>query len=88
MISAGFDLKIISREGTVYNGKVLSLTSYNDRGKFDILELHANFVSLIYKEIDIIDVKGNKQTIKIEKALLKNKDNNVEIYIGIDNISN
>lgn len=88
MMDSAFQVKIISRDGIIFEGQVKSLTSYNDHGKFDILEAHANFISLIYQEIELVKLDGTRQTIKIEKALLKNKQNTVEIFVGIDNITN
>jgi F0F1-type ATP synthase epsilon subunit len=82
-----FHLKIVAKDGILYEGQIESLTSYNDKGRFDILALHANFISIIYKSIIIVDSKGDKKEMTIEKALLKNKSNNLEIYLGIDNIS-
>ena len=82
-----FHLKIVSKEGILFDGDIKSLTSFNDKGKFDILGLHANFISIIYKKITIIDKAGGKKDMDIDKALLRNKENNLEIYLGIDNIS-
>lgn len=82
-----FHLKIVAKDGILFEGQIKSLTSYNDKGRFDILALHANFISIIYKSIVIVDAKGDKKEMTIQKALLKNKSDNLEIYLGIDNIS-
>lgn len=82
-----FHLKIVAKDGILFDGDIRSLTSYNDKGKFDILALHANFISIIYKSIKIVDSKGIEKEMTIQKALLKNRQNNLEIYLGIDNIS-
>jgi F0F1-type ATP synthase epsilon subunit len=82
-----FHLKIVAKDGILFDGDIKSLTSYNDNGKFDILAFHANFISIIYKSIKIVDVRGQEKEMTIEKALLKNRQNNLEIYLGIDNIS-
>lgn len=82
-----FHLKIVAKDGILFDSDIESLTSYNEMGKFDILAYHANFISIIYKSILIVDAKGEKKEMDIEKALLKNKENNLEIYLGIDNIS-
>lgn len=81
-----FHLKIVAKDGILFEGDIQSLTSYNSKGRFDILAFHANFISIIYKSIKIIDVKGNAKEMNIEKALLRNKQNNLEIYLGIDDI--
>jgi F0F1-type ATP synthase epsilon subunit len=82
-----FHLKIVAKDGILFEGDIKSLTSYNDKGKFDILSYHANFISIIYKSVRIVDSKGNSKEMTIEKALLRNKKNYLEIYLGIDNIS-
>lgn len=79
-----FNLTISSREGTVFQGQVQSITSYNEKGKFDVLAEHANFISLIKDSIILIDLKGKKQEIKINNALLKVHQNIVKIYLGIE----
>lgn len=82
-----FHLKIVAKDGILFEGDIKSLTSYNDKGKFDILAFHANFISIIYKSVKIVDQKGNSKEMVIEKALLRNKQNYLEIYLGVDNIS-
>lgn len=82
-----FNLSISSREGMVYEGKVKSITSYNNKGKFDILAYHANFISLISKEIIYIDISDAEHRIDIDSALLRLRDMNVEIYLGVKGIS-
>lgn len=82
-----FHLKIVAKDGILFEGDIKSLTSYNSKGRFDILAFHANFISIIFKSIRIVDVKGNSKEMTIEKALLRNRQNNTEIYLGIDNIS-
>lgn len=78
-----FHLKIQSRQDTIFEGDVTSVTSYNDKGRFDVLSLHSNFISLIQKNIVVRD--GNKivQNLDIDIALLRVKENSAEIYIGI-----
>lgn len=82
-----FHLKIVAKDGVLFEGDIKSLTSYNTKGRFDILAQHANFISIIFKSIKIVDPKGNSKEMTIEKALLRNRQNNTEVYLGIDNIS-
>jgi len=80
-----FHLKIISREGLVFEGDVDSITSYNNKGKFDVLSLHANFISLIQKGVTIKETKdAAEKQINFDNALMKVKQNLVEIYLGIE----
>ncbi len=88
-----FHLKVSSREGIVFEGEVSSLSSYNEKGKFDILASHANFISLIKKSLTIradgsdTDDKTNKgvtKEIAFDNALLRVQENKVEVYLGIE----
>lgn len=66
-----------------FSGKAYSVTSINDKGEFDILPLHANFISLI-KDYIVID-KGRKEEKKfiISKGILKVEKNRVDIFLDI-----
>jgi len=79
-----FSLLVRSREGIIYQGQVTSLTSVNEKGKFDILAQHANFISLISSILVIGEVGGGKKEIRIDNGLLRSKGNKVEVYIGIE----
>jgi len=82
-----FNLLVRSREGVVYQGKVDSITSYNEEGKFDILAEHANFISLIQKQLVIRQSGDDKEiTINFDTALLRTRQNNVEVYLGFEGI--
>jgi len=84
MQNKNFHLKVASREGIVYEADAKSVSSYNEDGKFDVLPSHANFISLIQKGITIIDTENMKKEIRLNNALMKVYQNNVEIYMGIE----
>lgn len=79
-----FDLTIKSREGIIFSGKVESVTSYNKKGKFDILPTHANFISLIFDKITVRTSSGETKEIAIKNALLRVRQDVVEVYVGIE----
>jgi len=82
-----FKLKVVSREGVVFENEVTSITSYNELGKFDVLAEHANFISLINTGLIIRDKDNIEKEIKFDNALLKVYKNIVEIYIGVEGMS-
>lgn len=84
--NAKFNIVIRSREGEVYKGEVDSITSFNETGEFDVLAEHANFISLLQKTIVIRDTQGVEKKINISNALMRVRDNNVEIYLGVEGI--
>ncbi|KKQ42733.1 MAG: ATP synthase F1, epsilon subunit [Microgenomates group bacterium GW2011_GWC1_37_8] len=82
-----FHLKVVSREGNVYEGEVISITSYNEQGKFDVLAQHANFISLIARGLDIAEINGNAKQINFDNALIRVKQNIVEVYLGVEGMA-
>ena len=83
-----FKLKIVSREGLVFEGEVSSITSYNEKGKFDVLAQHANFISLIKKGLSIKEIESSQEReISFDNALIRVKENFVEVYLGIEGIA-
>lgn len=79
------DLKIVvkSRKETLFEGDAYSLTSTNERGFFDVLPFHTNFVTLI-KDFVVVD-KGleTEKNVKLEKGILTVIKNEVNVYLGI-----
>jgi F0F1-type ATP synthase epsilon subunit len=74
---------IRSREGIVYQGECRSVSSFNKIGKFDILGSHANFITLVQKEINVIEKNGSPLTFKVDNGVAKVKENKVQIYLGV-----
>jgi F0F1-type ATP synthase epsilon subunit len=77
------DLIIRNRESVLFQGKVVSITSYNDKGKFDILPEHANFISLLSKDIMYRTSNNKENTIPLSNGIIKVNENKVEIFLGI-----
>lgn len=83
MKSKALVLKVQTRQDVLYQGEIDSLTSVNQKGKFDILRKHANFISLIKDYILIRDLKGKDYRLNIGQGLMKVLDNQINIYLGI-----
>jgi len=82
-------LKVVakSREETIFDGQVKSLSSINSHGLFDILPNHANFISIIKDYFRVVKVDNSSQTINITgQAVLRVFQNNIYIYMGISSI--
>jgi len=77
------NLVIRTKQGTLYNDKVAAVSSKNDKGVFDILPEHENFISIIKESIVIHKKINENQEMKIENGILRVYKNKVNIYIGI-----
>lgn len=81
-------MKLIVKDAqnTLFEGEVDRISSFNEVGRFDIYPMHSNFISIIQESLALYD-KGKKlKEFKIEKAVLKVKQDVVSIYLGIDSL--
>ena len=77
------DVLVRDRGGILYEGKVDSLSSYNDSGPFDVLPLHANFISLIKKSVSL-RLRGKiVEELPIETGVIAVRENEIQVYLGI-----
>ena len=71
------------RNVLLFQGPVEAVSSFNDKGPFDVLAQHENFISLIKKSI-IMHLEGKQEKrIELESGVIKVSGSNVEIYLGI-----
>lgn len=77
------ELIIQERNGKIYDGKVKSVSSVNQKGPFDILPEHEQFVSTLNSYIIARLEDDNEKRWEIENGILRVKDGVVEIYLGI-----
>lgn len=74
---------IRSRKRDYYKGPAHSVTSKNDKGVFDILPYHANFITLI-KDLIVIDQdKKSQNKIEIKSGVLSVASNRVDVYLDL-----
>ena len=77
-------VRILSPQKTIFEGEVLSVSSRNSAGKFDILPEHANFMTLVENSPVIIQkTNKQKQTFNFPLALIYTAKDQVNIYTGI-----
>ncbi len=76
-------LTIRNRQDLLYHGEVKTITSYNDKGIFDVLSKHANFIALIQKKLIYKDLSNKIAEIEIDNGIMRVLDNQVDIFIGI-----
>lgn len=50
-------VKILSPTQTIYDGPAFSVSSFNSMGRFDILPMHANFITMVQKQPIILRIE-------------------------------
>ena len=79
-------VRIISPQQVILDTKAISVSSKNSQGTFDILPLHANFMTVIENHPIIIrpliseQQKQEKLTFNFPVAIIYNSLNTVNIY--------
>ena len=72
---------VLSPQDILYSGKATSVSSKNSAGNFDILEQHANFITIVEKfPIIIRTVEKKEVTFSFPLAVLYIANNKVTIY--------
>jgi F0F1-type ATP synthase epsilon subunit len=74
---------IRNREKVLFNEDVTSISSRNEKGIFDILPLHGNFISLIEQRLILQRGDGTKEEVFVSNGILRASENRVEVYIGV-----
>ena len=76
-------LIVRNRDKILFDEDIKAITSINDKGIFDILPEHANFMSLIQKYILIHKLDGTKQRMDINNGVLKIRGSLINCYVDI-----
>jgi len=66
-----------------FEGEAEAVSSENKLGKFDILAEHANFITLIFRELTINIAAKKKIAYQFEKGVLEVSDNKVNVFLGL-----
>ena len=73
---------VMSGDSIILDTRAYSVSSRNEKGRFDILPMHANFISLI-KEFVKINVEADEpKQIVLKIGIVRVFENNVQIFIG------
>ncbi len=74
-------VRVVSPHEELFSGEVLSVSSINSVGPFDILPEHAKFVTLVEKQSVVLRLPdGQKKEYKFNLAIIHVKDNQVNVY--------
>lgn len=74
-------VRILSPQQTFFEGEILSVSSKNTQGAFDILPEHANFITVIENSPIVVRTQGQKPlTFLFPIAIIYTTENKVNIY--------
>jgi len=73
---------IKNRDRVLYSGQVYAVTAVNDKGVFDILGQHENFISLIKDKVIIHLTPKESREIQIGNGIVRVYKDKVYIYVN------
>ncbi len=74
---------VMSGDSIIFNDNATSVSSRNDKGRFDILPFHTNFISLIKEFIAIQPIHGEHKEIVITSGIMRVYENKVQIFVNV-----
>jgi F0F1-type ATP synthase epsilon subunit len=83
MTDKSIHVLVQDRSRVLYDGEATGVSSKNSKGIFDILLNHANFISLLNETLIIHQAGGGDKAIPMTNAIVKAKENRVEVYVGV-----
>ncbi len=80
-MSTTLHVVIKNRKKTFFDEDALSVTSFNDKGVFDILPYHENFISLVKK---MVTVRTSVRVVQLqfESAVLSVSNDLVNVFVS------
>ena len=77
------ELFVRSRTKNYFQGKVKSISSVNQTGEFDILPLHANFITLATKYLIMDKSLPTEKKIEFDSAVVSVIEGKIDVYVGV-----
>mgnify|MGYP001602947546 CR=1 FL=1 len=87
MDNLDISVTIYSPESVIYKGKVKAITSVNDKGKFDILAFHSNFISIVKDYLILHEPQGSEKVFKLKQGVLRLVNNQLSIFLGLEGLT-
>lgn len=72
-----------NRDKVLFEGMVKAISSINEKGVFDILPEHSNFISVIQKHIIIHKTDGSSEEIPCQQGVIRVEANRIKAYVDI-----
>ena len=77
------NVQISNPDKQIWQGQAKSVSSVNSNGPFDILPLHANFITIIENQPIKIQTPEGQKEFQFPNAIIYTSKNTVQIYTEI-----
>jgi F0F1-type ATP synthase epsilon subunit len=73
-----------NKENVLFSDKAIAVTSVNDKGVFDVLGQHENFISLIKDKVVVHVNSKDKKEFKIENGIIRVFNDKIFAYVNFE----
>ena len=77
-------IQILSTEQMLFEGEVDRISSFNEIGAFDVYPMHANFISIVHKQMTLYHKHEKIKELSFEQAVMKVKQDLVSVFLGME----
>jgi F0F1-type ATP synthase epsilon subunit len=77
-------VQVLNSEDILFEGDVDRISSFNEVGAFDVYPMHANFISIIGKQVTLYNNHKKLKELTFEQAVMKVKQDTVYIFLGME----
>ncbi len=77
-------VQVLNTENIIFEGDVDRISSFNEVGAFDVYPMHANFISIIAKQVTLYHNHEKLKELSFEQAVMKVKQDIVYIFLGME----
>lgn len=79
-------LTVMDSEHKLFDGQVVSLSSVNEKGDFDVLQMHAHFITLIQDKLVMREPDGEIEELAIDHGIMKVNEDEVKVFVGMEEL--
>lgn len=77
-------VEVLNTDQIVFEGDVDRISSFNEVGAFDVYPMHANFISIIGKQLALYKKHEKVKELTFQQAVMKVKQDKVSIFLGME----
>lgn len=81
-------IEIRTPEQLLFSGNALSFSSKNEKGHFDVLPEHENFITTIKEKASIGLTNGQFQEFAIDTGIAHVYRDKVLVFLGVESLTN
>lgn len=82
--SPALNVVVRNKEKILFNGQAQAVSSVNDKGPFDILNQHENFIALVKNKIVVHVNSTEKKEFQIQNGIIRACNDKISVYANFE----